>query len=85
MKLSIGLMVKNESKYLKQCLESLQPIRKAIDSEIIIVDTGSTDNTVSIAKEFTDKVYFHQWNNNFSEMRNITANYSSGEWFMFID
>lgn len=85
MKLSIGMMVKNESKYLRQCLESLQPIREAMESELIIVDTGSIDNTVSIAKEFTDKVYFHQWNNNFSEMRNITVNYCSGEWFMFID
>jgi glycosyltransferase involved in cell wall biosynthesis/2-polyprenyl-3-methyl-5-hydroxy-6-metoxy-1,4-benzoquinol methylase len=85
MKLSIGMMVKNEDKYLKQCLESLQPIRDAIESELIIVDTGSTDNTVEIAKEFTDKVYFHQWNNNFSEMRNITIKYANGEWFFYID
>ncbi|MBU3170213.1 tetratricopeptide repeat-containing glycosyltransferase family 2 protein [Clostridium estertheticum] len=85
MKLSIGMMVKNESKYLRECLESLKPIRDAIESELIIVDTGSTDNTVEIAKEFTDKVYFHEWNNNFSEMRNITIKYSIGEWFLVID
>lgn len=85
MKLSIGMMVKNEAKYLRQCLESLQPITDAIESELIIVDTGSTDNTVEIAKEFTDKVYFHQWNNNFSAMRNITIEYCSGEWFFYID
>lgn len=85
MMLSIGMMVKNESKYLRQCLESLQPIRDAVNSELIIVDTGSTDDTVEIAKEFTDKVYFHDWNNNFSEMRNITISYSKGEWFLVID
>ncbi|RII36191.1 glycosyltransferase [Clostridium chromiireducens] len=83
--LSIGMMVKNESKYLRQCLESLQPIRNAIDSELIIVDTGSTDNTVEIAKEFTDKVYYHEWTNNFSEMRNVTISYSKGEWFLVVD
>jgi len=85
MKLSIGMMVKNESKYLRKCLESLKPIRDSIESELIIVDTGSTDDTVEIAKEFTDKVYFHEWNSNFSEMRNITIKYCTGEWVLIID
>lgn len=85
MLLSIGMMVKNESKYLRRCLESLQPIRDAIESELIIVDTGSTDNTVEIAKEFTNKVYFHEWHNDFSEIRNAVIDYSSGEWFFVID
>ncbi|EOR20123.1 family 2 glycosyl transferase [Clostridium sartagoforme AAU1] len=85
MLLSIGMMVKNESKYLRKCLESLQSIRDVIDSELIIVDTGSTDNTVEIAKEFTDKVYYHKWENDFSKMRNTTISYSNGEWFMYID
>ena len=44
-----------------------------------------SDKTVEIAKKFTDKVYFHKWNNNFAEMRNITINYCSGEWFFCID
>lgn len=85
MKLSIAMMVKNESKHLEDCLKSLQPIRDVINSELIIVDTGSTDNTVEIAKKYTDKVYFHQWNDNFSEIRNITVKYSIGEWFFYID
>lgn len=85
MKLSIGMMVKNEEKNLERCLKSLQPILDVIDSELIIVDTGSTDRTVEIAKQYTDKVYFHQWNNNFSEMRNITINYAKGDWFFVID
>ncbi|WP_051188650.1 glycosyltransferase [Proteocatella sphenisci] len=85
MKLSIPMMVKNESKYLEQVLMSLQPIRDAIDTELIIVDTGSEDNTVEIAKRFTDKVFFHQWNNDFSEMRNITLDYAKGEWLLIID
>lgn len=85
MKLSIGMMVKNESKYLEECLKSLEAIRAAIDSELIIVDTGSEDNTVEIAKKYTDRVYFHQWNNNFSEIRNIVIAYAWGKWLFVID
>ncbi|WP_347491422.1 glycosyltransferase [Desulfoscipio sp. XC116] len=85
MKLSISMMVKNESKHLDECLQSLQPIRDAVESELIIVDTGSTDNTVEIAKKYTDQVYFHEWRDDFSEIRNITVNYSKGEWFFGID
>lgn len=85
MLLTIGMMVKNEEKNLEKCLKSLTPILKNLDSELIIVDTGSDDNTVEISKKYTDKVYFHKWNNDFSEMRNITISYAKGEWFFVID
>ena len=85
MKLSIPMMVKNESKNLGQVLESLKPIMEAIESELIIVDTGSEDNTVEIARKYADKVYFHEWNNDFSHMRNITLGYATGEWLLMID
>lgn len=79
------MIVKDESKYLKMCLEALKPILQNIDSELIIVDTGSTDNTVEIAKRYTDKIFFHQWNNDFAEARNITIEKSQGEWYFYID
>ncbi|ENH98398.1 family 2 glycosyl transferase [Gracilibacillus halophilus YIM-C55.5] len=85
MQLSIAMMVKNEGEHLERCLQSLVPIMEAVESELIIVDTGSDDNTVDIARKYTDKVYFHQWNDHFSEIRNITINYSSGEWIFTID
>lgn len=85
MKLSICMMVKNEEKFLDNCLKSLIPLMNQIDSELIIVDTGSEDKTVEIAKKYTDKIYFHKWNNNFSEMRNITISYAKGEWILIID
>lgn len=85
MQLTIGMMVKNEEKHLDECLKSLQPLLDNLDSELVIVDTGSTDSTVEIAKKYTDKVYFHKWNNNFSEMRNITIDYAKGDWFFCID
>lgn len=85
MRLSICMMVKNEEKYLEQSLQSLQSLREAIESELIIVDTGSTDRTVEIAEKFTDKVYFHEWNNDFSAMRNTTISYATGEWIYIMD
>ncbi|SHI96886.1 glycosyltransferase [Propionispora hippei] len=84
-RLSICMMVKNEEKYLERCLASLQSMRDAFPSELIIVDTGSEDATVEIAKRFTDKVYFHSWQNNFSDMRNVTIDYARGEWILIID
>lgn len=85
MLLTIGMMVKNEEKHLAECLSSLDSIREEIDSELVIVDTGSDDNTVEIAKEYTDKVYFHEWNDNFSEMRNTVINYAKGDWYFSLD
>lgn len=85
MVLSIGMIVKNEEKYLERCLTALKPILENVDSELIIADTGSTDNTVEIAKRFTDKVYFFEWINDFSAARNFTMEKSSGDWYMFID
>lgn len=85
MKLSICMMVKNEEQNLERCLDSLKPIREAINTELIIVDTGSDDRTVEIAKRYTDKIFFHPWNNDFSEMRNISIGYANGEWILIID
>lgn len=85
MLLSIGMMVKNEEKHLEECLESLTPILEEIDSELIIVDTGSTDRTLEIARKFTDQVFKREWTNDFAEMRNIVLSYTSGEWFFFVD
>ncbi|HQF33746.1 MAG TPA: glycosyltransferase, partial [Petrotogaceae bacterium] len=62
MLLSICMMVKNEERHLEECLQSLQPLVKELGAEIIVVDTGSTDSTVEIAKKYTDKLYFHEWN-----------------------
>lgn len=83
--LSICMMVKDEEKNLRRCLESLKPVIEKADVELIIVDTGSTDNTVSIASEYTSKVYFHPWNNHFSDMRNITISYAKGGRILILD
>lgn len=78
---SLCMIVKNEEEYLPRCLNSV----KDIVDEIIIVDTGSTDRTVEIAKEFDSKVYFFQWNNNFSEARNESLKHATKDWILIID
>ncbi len=85
MKLSICMMIKNEAANLPRCLDSLKLLRDQVESELIIVDTGSEDDSVQIAKKYTDKVYHHKWNNQFSEMRNTSISYASGEWVMIVD
>ncbi len=85
MKLSVAMIVKDEEKNLERTLISLKKLQDYIDVEIIIVDTGSTDSTVDIAKKYTDKIYFHKWNNDFAAMRNISISYCSGEWILIVD
>lgn len=85
MVLSIGMIVKNEEKYLEKCLTALKPILENVDSELIIADTGSTDRTVEIAKKFTDNVFHFEWINDFAAARNSTLDKAKGEWYMFID
>lgn len=85
MKLSICMMIKNEEKNLVRCLDKLKILVDEGLAELIIVDTGSDDNSVDIAKQYTDRVYFHKWNKNFSQMRNISISYAKGEWLLLID
>ncbi len=80
-RLSVCMMVKNEEKLLRQCLESI----KDVASEIIIVDTGSTDRTMDIAREFGAKIYEHPWQKDFSLHRNQSISYATGDWILQID
>lgn len=79
--LSACIMVKNEEKFLPGCLESI----KDIVDEIIIVDTGSTDNTINIAKSYGAKIYHYPWRNHFSKARNQTIRYATCDWILYID
>lgn len=85
MKLTIGMIVKNEEKWLDKCLYAIKPILENVDSELIITDTGSDDRTVEIAEKYTDKVLHFDWINNFAAARNTALDKAKGEWFMFLD
>lgn len=85
MLLSIVMMVKNEERNLDKTLNALRPLMEEINSELVILDTGSTDSTVDIARKYTDKVFFAKWNDNFSDMRNISISYAKGDWILILD
>lgn len=81
MKISLAMIVKNEEKNLRNCLNS---VYDKVD-EIVIVDTGSKDKTSDIAKEFTDKLYDYKWNDNFSDARNFSLSMCTGDWILVLD
>ncbi len=77
--ISVVIIAKNEENRIKACLESV----KWAD-EIIVVDDGSTDDTVQIAKAYTDKI-IKTSSRNFSEKRETALEKVSGEWVFFVD
>ena len=81
MKISACYIVKNEEKNLSKSIESLI---KSVD-ELIIVDTGSTDQTIEIAKSFNAKIINYEWKDDFSEPRNLAIENAAGEWIIMID
>ena len=80
-KISLCMIVKDEEKNLKRCLESV----KDVVDEIIIIDTGSSDNTKSIARKYTPKVFSFDWNGSFADARNESLSYATGDWILIMD
>lgn len=83
--LSIGMIVKNESRCLEKCLKALEPLRSAIPCELVIADTGSTDSTKEIASRYADTLFDFPWVNDFSKARNAVMDRCKGIWFMTLD
>ena len=81
MKISAALMVRDEEKNLPRCLESI----KDLVDEIIVVDTGSKDRTLEIAREYGAKTFFQPWQYDFSLHRNESISKCSGDWILIID
>ncbi len=79
--ISACMIVKNEEDLLPECLES---IRDWVD-EIVIVDTGSTDKTIKIAKSYGAKIYHQEWEGNFSKHRNYSIDEATSDWIFIID
>ncbi len=78
---SVCMIVKNEQKVLQRCLESL----KGLYEELIIVDTGSTDNTKNIASAYTNKIYDFVWIDDFSAARNFAFSLCTQQYIYTVD
>ena len=80
-KISACYMVKDAAQDLRRSLESL----KGHVDEIIVVDTGSTDSTVAVAKKFGAKIFSTPWQDDFAAPRNIALRAAKGDWILFLD
>ena len=78
-KLSVTIITKNESSNISAVLESV-----AWADEVVVVDCGSTDETVSIAKRFTDRVSFHKWEG-YGIQKNHAAGLAENDWILSVD
>lgn len=80
--LSLCVICKNEEKNIGKLLES---VKGTLFDEIIIVDTGSQDKTVEIAKKYTSDVHFFEWINDFSAARNYAFSKATKDYIMWLD
>lgn len=81
--LSWGIIVRDDAKNLEACLKSLR--RETPKAEIIVVDTGSNDDSVEVAKRYQAKVDHFEWCDDFSAARNRTLELATGEVYGWID
>lgn len=78
---SVCIIAKNEEKHIEECCRCLIPY----DLEIVLVDTGSTDRTVELARKYTDKIYYFEWCSDFSAAKNYAMEKASHDWILSID
>lgn len=79
--ISLCMIVKNEERILARCLDSLA----GLADEIIIVDTGSADETKRIAAKYTNQVYDFEWTGSFSDARNFAFSKAKMEYIYSAD
>jgi len=80
-KLSACIITKNEEDNIAHCIQSIAPV---VD-EIIVVDTGSTDKTISIAKKFRAKTFSFSFSGDLAEARNFSIEKATNDWIFIID
>ncbi len=75
------MIVKNEAQQLPRCLASVQ----GVVDELIVVDTGSTDQTVAVAQAAGARVFHHAWQDDFALARNASLEPATGDWILVLD
>ncbi|RDW19421.1 glycosyltransferase [Oceanobacillus chungangensis] len=75
------MIVKNEEESIDRCLNSVIDV---VD-EIIIVDTGSTDKTIELCKNYNANIYPYTWDNHFGNARNYGLSQATGDWILWLD
>lgn len=81
MKLSCLILTKNNGRTLEYALKSIKPYA----DEIVLLDSGSDDDTVEIARKYTDRIFYHEFDGNFGLQRNYGMKQCRGEWIFMLD
>ena len=79
--ISLCMIVKNEEDWIELCLKSVQ----SLISEAIVVDTGSTDRTVELARSCGAKIFNFDWCDDFAAARNFSISHATGDWILILD
>jgi tetratricopeptide (TPR) repeat protein len=81
MTLSLCMIVKNEERHLRRCLESV----RGLADDLVVVDTGSTDGTIEIARDHGARLFRLDWHDDFSIARNFSLEEATGDWILVLD
>lgn len=81
MGISVCIITKNEAAKLEECLKAL----KACNFEIVVVDTGSEDDTQSVIKKYADVGGYFEWCDDFAKARNYAASLAGNDWILALD
>ncbi|MCR4403067.1 MAG: glycosyltransferase [Firmicutes bacterium] len=79
--ISLCMIVRDEEEFLPGCLDSV----KGVADEIVVVDTGSTDRTMQIAREYGARVYQYEWSDDFAAARNESLKHATCGWILVLD
>ena len=79
-KITAVVITFNEEQKIERCLRSMSWV-----DEIVVVDSFSTDRTVELCKQFTDRIYQHPWPHSSSEQRKVADRYASNDWVLALD
>lgn len=80
-RISLCMIARDDAEFLEECLKSVE----GVVDEIVLVDTGSTDETPLIAQRYGAKVIQTEWRNDFAWARNIALQHATGDWVLILD
>lgn len=81
MGITLCMIVKDEADSLPACLKSVQPLTQ----DMVVLDTGSTDQSVAIAERYGARVIPYTWEDNFAAARNVSLAAAQGDWILVLD
>lgn len=83
--LTIGVPVSNQIDTIDRCLSHIKPLLDALDAELLVIDTGSTDGTLDVCRQYGARIVSHSWHDNMSAVRNEGIYHAKGQWYLSID